>query len=89
MNDVNTPTNFDIFGKPAYIAPEVWTNKLYSKSSDVYAFSMILYEILSNENPLNEFISINKLMNEVVVNDYRPKFNKSIPKCYQELIESC
>ncbi|KAK8881293.1 hypothetical protein M9Y10_004028 [Tritrichomonas musculus] len=79
----------EIFTKPAYVAPEIWSGKRYDKRSDVYAFSMILYELLTNEKPFQGITNVNQIMNHVVIENYRPKFNESIPECYQELIKKC
>lgn len=34
-------------GTPKCISPEIWLNNTYSKASDVYAFSILAYEILT------------------------------------------
>ncbi|KAK8845713.1 hypothetical protein M9Y10_020631 [Tritrichomonas musculus] len=79
----------EIFTKPAYVAPEIWSCKRYDKRSDVYAFSMIIYEILTNKKPFQGVASVDQIRNHVVIKNYRPKFNDSVPKCYQELIKQC
>ena len=74
-------------GTPAYISPEIHFEKLYSKSGDVYAFGMIVYEIITGEKT---FEGLN--LNQIIINikrGHRPSFKHPIPKCYQELIENC
>lgn len=39
-------------GTPAYLSPETYEQHEYSKKSDVYSYSHILYEILTNEKNL-------------------------------------
>ncbi|KAK8893049.1 hypothetical protein M9Y10_030308 [Tritrichomonas musculus] len=73
---------------PKYASPEVIEDFKYSKSSDVYSFSIILYEIVTNEDPFSVFESDTALKNAVFGN-YRPKINQTIPECYKNLIESC
>jgi Flp pilus assembly protein TadD len=38
-------------GTPAYMAPELWTGQKPSAASDIYAFGMILYELLAGHRP--------------------------------------
>ncbi|KAK8888320.1 hypothetical protein M9Y10_039386 [Tritrichomonas musculus] len=72
----------------AYLAPEVIENNEYSQASDVYAFAFIMFEVLSNEKPFNG-INSNQIINEVVVNETRPKMNDRIPESCRELIDKC
>ena len=37
-------------GTPLYLAPEVWTKNKYSKSSDIWALGIILYELACQGN---------------------------------------
>lgn len=81
--------NFKDKGTPVYIAPEIWTDYEYSKASDVYAFAIIVYEILTNERALIELKENIRIFIEVSTHQYRPKFKLQIPQCYKNLIESC
>lgn len=74
---------------PAFLAPEVMLSNEYSKSSDVYAFAMIVYEIMSSKIPFDEFANKNTIFDEVVVKKNRPSLSKEVPRCYQRLIERC
>ncbi|KAK8895369.1 hypothetical protein M9Y10_023832 [Tritrichomonas musculus] len=87
ISEVSRPV---LVGTPAYLAPEIIKKKMYSKSSDVYAFSMVIYEILTNERPFQNFSDQYSIF-EIIesTENYRPSFKKSIPKSYQKLIESC
>lgn len=38
-------------GTPLYLAPEIWTNKTYSKAADVWAIGVILHEIAYLKHP--------------------------------------
>ena len=38
-----------IKGTPKYISPEIWQNNDYSKYSDVYAFAIIAYELMTGD----------------------------------------
>lgn len=78
-----------IQGTPIYLSPEVYLRKEYSKASDVYAFSLIVYEIMTNEKPFNDLINVHQIIEKVVNKKERPQFNVSIPDCYRNLIEKC
>lgn len=63
------------------------TDIKYSKSSDVYAFGMLIYEIFVPKKPFDQFDSdqiIQKLKQSI-----RPDLNYSIPDFYRRLIEKC
>lgn len=70
-----------------YSPPEVLTDDEYTMAGDVYAFGMIAFEVITNEEPFKN-CSFFELSNKVS-NGIRPKFNFSIPESYQEMIEKC
>ena len=77
--------NFEkrINGTLAYISPEVLKNHEYTTKNDVYAFSMLLYEIVTGNEP---FIGVN--VYEIVysvIQGIRP----IIPEQCQDLISRC
>ena len=43
----------DSAGTPAYLAPERWQGQGATLQSDIYAFGILLYEILTGERPFN------------------------------------
>ncbi|KAK8836215.1 hypothetical protein M9Y10_039847 [Tritrichomonas musculus] len=85
-------TTIGIKGNPSYLSPEILEKNEYSKCSDVYAFGMIVYEIMTLEIPNNSFKSTNNsnsLFNEIIINSSRPKIDSNIPEKYRQLIEKC
>ena len=80
--------NNAFFDYPKYAAPEVIKSKQYSKASDVYAFSIILYELVTGKKPFAEFKSDFHIQ-DAVCKGYRPEIPKSVPSVYKVLIESC
>lgn len=76
-----------LLGTYAYIAPEIYENVEYSKASDVYAFSLIVYEILTNKKPFFGSTLSQIMMN--VTKGFRPEITDEVPKCYKKLIEDC
>lgn len=74
-------------GTPAFIAPEGFYDYDYNKAGDVYAFAIILYEMVTLQKPFAELNRFN--LGLKVVNNYRPDFNVPIKECYRKLITKC
>ena len=75
-------------GTYAYCAPEIVFDQKYSQYGDIYAYGMIVFEILTNDVPFEGRKNIYQLM-KMLMNDYRPEFKYPIPYCYRKLIEKC
>lgn len=61
----------------------------YSKSSDVYSFVLIVYEIMCQRIPFNEISNKNQLFDFIFERKYRPKIKEDVPLSYRNLIEKC
>ena len=44
-------------GTPIFMSPEIWSKGEYSKSSDVYAFSIALFQIMTLEKPFSDVVT--------------------------------
>src|ERR1051325_7724350 len=78
-----------IYGVMPYIAPEVLKGGLYIEASDVYSFGMIMYLVVTGEQPF-----VNEVHDEhlaiKICSGIRPEINeKEAPKCYIELMKKC
>mmetsp|Transcript_9808 Transcript_9808/g.19284 ORF Transcript_9808/g.19284 Transcript_9808/m.19284 type:complete len:713 (-) Transcript_9808:1832-3970(-) len=49
--DSKTVASASFVGSPAYLAPEMLTDKISSKASDVYSLGLVFYEILTGKSP--------------------------------------
>jgi len=58
-------------GTPMWMAPEIITGKKYTEKADVYAFGIILWEILTRDEPYEEKEPM-QIVVEVVNDDLRP-----------------
>lgn len=74
-------------GTPIYMSPEIWARSEYTPACDVYAFGLIVFEILTSEKPFPEDTYYD--LPQKVQNGVRPEFNSQVPECYQELISQC
>lgn len=90
-------------GKFKYLAPETLSNYEYSKSSDIYSFSLIMYEIFSGRKPFKklyehgemevtlkyELKKLKSAISTISRKGIRPELNESVPECFRQLIEKC
>lgn len=74
-------------GTPLYMAPEIITDEEYSEASDVYAFSMILYEIMTGTIPFTKLTPFS-IMNKIGKGG-RPNIPEEVPDVYVDLIKKC
>ena len=78
----------EIMGVMPYVAPELFNDGAYSKASDVYAFSILMWEISSGEKPFHEFIH-DKLLALRIFNGLRPTITEDTPQFYRDLMQKC
>lgn len=62
-------------GTPRYMSPECGLYRPYNLSADVYSFSMLLWEIISLQQPFKGF-TYSKLEKQVFRDGYRPPLKK-------------
>ena len=81
--------NDKIKGTPAYLAPEVYSEKEYSIKSDVYSYSMIIYEIIIGKKPFRDIKDIQTHREEIKEKHHRPLIDEPISASYRSLLERC
>jgi serine/threonine protein kinase len=74
-------------GSYRYMAPEVMTGQNYSSSVDVYAFSLLLCEILTLARPFSGCSNLSSLIDMVVMNRKRPSLQAVQDKNIQKLLK--
>ena len=83
----NTTTTFQsktaVKGTPSYLSPEIIKNQNYTKSGDVYAFGIIVYEIMMAKRAFEGF-DLFRLYNSIV-NGERPTIDSTVPDSYRIL----
>ncbi|CAB4435997.1 unnamed protein product [Rhizophagus irregularis] len=86
--DLEIASDKKIQGVLPYIAPEVLRNKPYTKKSEVYSLSMIMWELTSNEPPFSDHPH-DKYLAIQIVKGQRPDITKETPNFYAKFMEQC
>merc|ERR1712137_131792 len=76
-------------GTPLWMAPEVLEGREFSEKADIYSFGVVLWEILTREEPFQEFDSFEEFRAAVCFRHYRPQIPKNTHPSIQRLIECC
>src|SRR6266540_2491407 len=84
----STSKKNDIYGILPFIAPEVLRGNPYTLASDIYSFSMIMWEFISGILPFDDkahdfHLALNICKGEC------PEIVKNIPQCYIDLMKKC
>ncbi|EXX72885.1 Ste20p [Rhizophagus irregularis DAOM 197198w] len=78
----------EIHGVLPFMAPEILRNEPYTLKSDIYSFSMIMWEFTSGIPPFNNKAHDYNLILDICEGE-RPKIIKNTPKCYIDLMNKC
>ncbi|CAB4443420.1 unnamed protein product [Rhizophagus irregularis] len=79
---------YDIYGVIPFMAPEVLRGKSYTPGSDIYSFSMIMWEFTSGIPPFNNRAHDIQLSLSICKGE-RPKIIENTPQCYVNLMKKC
>ncbi|GET56689.1 kinase-like domain-containing protein [Rhizophagus irregularis DAOM 181602=DAOM 197198] len=77
-----------IFGVMPFMAPEILRGKPYTPASDIYSFSMIMWEFTSGVPPFNNRAHDIQLSLSICKGE-RPEIIENTPQCYVDLMEKC
>ncbi|CAB4422508.1 unnamed protein product [Rhizophagus irregularis] len=78
----------DIYGVIPFMAPEVLRGKPYTLASDIYSFSMIMWEFTSGVPPFNDREHDLQLSLSICRGE-RPEITENTPQCYVDLMKKC
>lgn len=78
----------DIYGVLPFVAPEVLRGKPYTPASDIYSFSIIMWEFTSGIPPFNDRAHDFQLCYNICKGE-RPKIIENTPQCYIDLMKKC
>jgi serine/threonine protein kinase len=79
----------EIYGVLPYMAPEILRRKPYTPASDIYSFSMIMWEFTSGIPPFKHKAHDHHLALSICEGGERPEIVKNTPKCYIDLMKKC
>ncbi|GBB86458.1 hypothetical protein RclHR1_01290002 [Rhizophagus clarus] len=77
-----------IYGVIPFMAPEVLRGKSYTPASDIYSFSMIMWEFTSGIPPFNNKAHDLQLSLSICRGE-RPEIIENTPPCYVDLMKKC
>ncbi|CAB5357119.1 unnamed protein product [Rhizophagus irregularis] len=78
----------EIYGNLPFIAPENIRRKPYTPASDIYSFSMIMWEFTSGIPPFNDKAHDDQLSLSICKGE-RPEIIENTPQCYTDLMKKC
>ncbi|GBC06230.1 hypothetical protein RclHR1_00670022 [Rhizophagus clarus] len=79
---------YDIYGVIPFMAPEVLRGNPYTPASDIYSFSMIMWEFTSGVPPFNNRAHDLQLSLSICKGE-RPEIIENTPQCYIDLMKKC
>lgn len=74
-------------GSPRYMAPELLWHEEYNLKSDVYSFSIILWQMLAGETPYGFVRSRQELFDHVADEHGRPDIDERWPTGIKSMLE--
>ncbi|GBC19314.1 uncharacterized protein OCT59_024639 [Rhizophagus irregularis] len=77
----------DIFGVMPFVAPELFKGKPYSQASDIYSFSMIMWEFTSGVPPFDREFELDFILS--ICGGKLPEIIENTPQCYVDLMKRC
>jgi serine/threonine protein kinase len=78
-----------IYGVVPFMAPEVLRGNPYTLASDIYSFSMIMWEFTSGVTPFNNESHDNIKLTVEICKGKRPEIIEGTPQCYIDLMKKC
>ena len=75
-------------GTPAYMAPELLQSNTFTEKTDVYAYGMIVFEVLAGDTPWSGLNQM-QIMMQVCIQKDRPKIDGGAPADLVALMQRC
>lgn len=82
-------TAVSCIGTPEFMAPETYSNAQYDEKVDIYAFGMLLLEVITRDTPYLECANIVDVLKKVESNIPPNGLNKVVHKEMKDLILLC
>jgi serine/threonine protein kinase len=78
----------NIYGVIPFVAPELLRGNPYTPASDIYSFSMVMWEFTSGDPPFNDRKHDLQLSLSICKGE-RPEIIENTPQCYIDLMKKC
>jgi len=88
LSSTSSDSNSVVQGVLAYIAPEVFHTRKFTRESDIYAFGMIMHLIADGKQPFRNNL-FDKHLARDICNGLRPIAPESAPEPYKKLAKQC
>ena len=88
MSQVPPSKSIEVYGVLPYIAPEIIRGRPCTPASDIYSFSMIMWEFTSGDLPFDNRNHDVELMIEICKGE-RHEIIENTPQCYIDLMKKC
>ncbi|CAB4431944.1 unnamed protein product [Rhizophagus irregularis] len=79
---------YDIYGVVPFMAPEILRGNSHTPASDIYSFSMIMWEFTSGVPPFSNREHDIQLSLSICKGE-RPEIIQNTPQCYVDLMKKC
>jgi serine/threonine protein kinase len=76
-------------GTPIWMAPEVMMGRQLDEKSDVYSYGIVLWEILTGQEPFLEYKSFRVFKRAICLENIRPPIPDWVPAPLSNLMKSC
>jgi len=76
-------------GTPLWMAPEVMAGEQFNEKADVYSFGIVLWEILTREEPFTQFENYEEFRDAICNKHVRPPIPPDCHPGLKQLIEAC
>jgi len=77
-----------VYGVVPFVAPEVMRGNPFTSASDIYSFSIIMWEFISGIPPFND-MEYDFLLALSICKGERPEIVENAPQCYVDLMKKC
>lgn len=79
-----------VVDNPVWLAPEVMMGKDYGPPADVYSYAIVLWEIVSGQEPFAEFnYQLSSMLEDQILLGLRPTIPVKCPETYASVIRRC
>eukprot|EP01129_Flabellula_baltica_P007123 TRINITY_DN2737_c0_g1_i2.p1 TRINITY_DN2737_c0_g1~~TRINITY_DN2737_c0_g1_i2.p1 ORF type:complete len:437 (-),score=100.28 TRINITY_DN2737_c0_g1_i2:69-1379(-) len=76
-------------GSPLWMSPEVLLGENIDETSDIYAYSIVIWELMTEEDPFSHYDDLDPFMNAVCYEGERPPLPDNMNPTLKDLLTKC